>query len=132
MTADRPALRDYVGKTVAIGIRSEDLSEPGPRNDVPEDQRLRSSAMLTEALGSEIVVHFVLQAPAVQTELTQELAEDAHAADTIGTAEAPTGTKFVASFSPRSRVKVGDPVEVGVDTTRVYFFDLGTGLSIRD
>ena len=27
------------------------------------------------------------------------------------------GTKFVASFSPRSRVRPGDPIEVGVDTT---------------
>ena len=35
-----PALRAYIGRDVALGVRSEDLSEPGPRNDVPEDQRL--------------------------------------------------------------------------------------------
>ena len=56
----------YIGRDVALGVRSEDLSEPGPRNDVPEDQRLRSTAKLTEALGSEIVVHFVLDAPPVR------------------------------------------------------------------
>ncbi len=127
---DRPALRDYIGKTVAIGIRSEDLSEPGPRNDVPEDQRLRSNAMLTEALGSEIVIHFCIDAPSVQTEAAKELAEDAHTGDAIVAVEGP-GTKFVASFSPRSRVKPGDPIEVGVDTSRLYFFDLGTGLAIE-
>jgi multiple sugar transport system ATP-binding protein len=38
----------------------------------------------------------------------------------------------VASFSPRSRVKAGDTIEVAVDTSRLYFFDLETGLSIRD
>ena len=67
----------------------------------------------------------------MQTEETKELAEDAHAADKIGTAEQVSGTKFVASFSPRSRVKPGDPIEVGVDTSRMYFFDLETGLAIR-
>ena len=48
-------------------------ASPDPRNDVPEDQRLRSTAKLTEALGSEIVVHFVLDAPPVETEDTKEL-----------------------------------------------------------
>ena len=127
---DRPAIRGYVGKTVAIGIRSEDLSEPTPRNDVPEDQRIRSKAMLTEALGSEIVVHFAIEAASVQTEEAKELAEDAHSEDKIAGVEGP-GTKFVASFSPRSRVKPGDPIEVGVDTSRMYFFDLESGLAIR-
>ena len=128
---DRPAIRGHIGKTVAIGIRSEDLSEPGPRNDVPENQRIRSSALLTEALGSEIVVHFAIEAPSVQTEEAKELAQDAHSDDKIGTAEQVSGTKFVASFSPRSRVKPGNPIEVGVDTSRMYFFDLETGLAIR-
>ena len=127
---ERPELRGYLGKQVAIGIRSEDLSEPGPRNDVPEDQRLRSNALLTEALGSEIVVHFSINAPAIQTEAARELAEDAHTGDGIAAVEGP-GTKFVASFSPRSRVKPGDPIEVGVDTSRMYFFDLESGLAIR-
>jgi multiple sugar transport system ATP-binding protein len=128
---DRPALRGYVGQAVAIGIRSEDMSEPGPRNDVPEDQRLRSSAQLTEALGSEIVVHFLIDAPTVQTEEAKELAADAHVDDKISRPDSAPGTKFVASFSPRSRVRLGDPIEVGVDTSRLYFFDLGSGLAIR-
>ncbi len=98
---------------------------------MPENQRIRSNALLTEALGSEIVVHFSIQAPAVQTEEAKELAEDAHSADKIAGVEGP-GTKFVASFSPRSRVRPGDPIEVGVDTSRMYFFDLDTGLAIRE
>jgi multiple sugar transport system ATP-binding protein len=130
VVAARPALQGYVGRTVAVGVRSEDLSEPGPRNDVPEDRRLQSKALLTEALGSEIVVHFEVPAPAVQTELTKELDEDAGLGDIIQSVEL-AGTKFVASFSPRSTVKVGDPIEVGVDTARLYFFDLDTGLAIR-
>ena len=41
-------------------------------------------------------------------------------------------TPFVASFSPRSRVRADDTIEVTVDTSRLHFFDLATGLSIRD
>ena len=107
--AARPALRDYVGRTVAIGIRSEDLSQPGPRNDVPEDRRLRSTALLTEALGSEIVVHFDVPAPPVRTEDAKELEEDSGMADLTGGAIETAGSKFVASFSPRSRVGPATP-----------------------
>jgi multiple sugar transport system ATP-binding protein len=128
--AARPALRAYVSRTVAVGVRSEDLSEPGPRNEVPPDQRLRSQALLTEALGSEIVVHFEVPALPVQTEDTKELEEDIGLGDITQALEL-AGTKFVASFSPRSKVTLGDPIEVGVDTTRLYFFDLDTGLAIR-
>lgn len=49
--------------------------------------------------------------------------------------EVPTheleGTKFVAAFAPRSRVKIGDTVEVVVDTERMHFFDPETGNAIR-
>jgi multiple sugar transport system ATP-binding protein len=42
------------------------------------------------------------------------------------------GTRFVASFAPRSRVRAGDQVEVVVDTGRMHFFDPETGGAIRD
>jgi multiple sugar transport system ATP-binding protein len=125
-----PALRDHLGRTVAVGVRSEDLSQAGPANDVPAGHRLRTKALLTEALGSEIVVHFEVPAPAVHTEDTKELEQDAGLHDAIGSIEL-AGTKFVASFSPRSAVRPGDDIEVGVDVTRLYFFDLDTGLAIR-
>ncbi len=130
LVAERPALRSYVDRTVAVGVRSEDLFEPGARQDAPPDRRLRSTARLTEALGSEIVVHFEVPAKPVETEDTQELSADAGAYDAIGTIEV-SGTKFVASFSPRSTVRPGDAIEVGVDTSRLYFFDLESGAAIR-
>ncbi len=128
---DRPAIRGYVGKTVAIGIRSEDLSEPTPRNDVPEDQRIRSKAMLTEALGSEIVVHFAIEAAVGADRGGQGAGRGRPLGRQDRRRSRVAGTKFVASFSPRSRVKPGDPIEVGVDTSRMYFFDLESGLAIR-
>ena len=130
--AARPALRGYVGKTVAIGIRSEDLSQPGPRNDVPEDHRLRSTALLTEALGSEIVVHFAVPAPPVQTEDAKELEEDAGMADMIAVGR---GRRHASSSPASARAAGSGPATRSRSAStrrRLYFFDLDTGLAIRE
>ena len=37
----------------------------------------------------------------------------------------------MAAFAPRSRVKIGDTIEVVVDTERMHFFDPETGEAIR-
>ena len=55
-------------------------------------------------------------------------------ARTPHTEDVPTraqGTRFVAAFAPRSRVRIGDEVEVVVDTERMQFFDPDTGMAIR-
>jgi multiple sugar transport system ATP-binding protein len=126
----RPALAGYVAREVAVGIRSEDMEDARLVRDAPADTRLKADVSLVEALGAQIVVHFDLDAPRVVTEDTRLLDKDAH------TDEAPThaevqGTRFVAAFAPRSRVRVGDQVEVVVDTERMHFFDPDTGNAIR-
>jgi multiple sugar transport system ATP-binding protein len=127
----RPGLAGYVSREVAVGIRSEDMEDARLVRDAPPDTRLKASVSLVEALGAQIVVHFDLDAPKVVTEDTKLLDKDAH------TDEAPThaefhGTRFVAAFAPRSRVRVGDQVEVVVDTERMHFFDPDTGSAIGD
>jgi multiple sugar transport system ATP-binding protein len=131
VAAQRPALAAYVSRDVAVGIRAEDMEDARLVRDAPADTRLKAEVSLVEALGAQIVVHFEIDAPKVVTEDTKLLEKDAH------TDEAPThaevqGTRFVASFAPRSRVKVGDQVEVVVDTERMHFFDPETGAAIRD
>ena len=37
----------------------------------------------------------------------------------------------MASFAPRSRVRIGDEIEVVVDTERLHFFDPETSEAIR-
>ena len=126
--AAAPALAAYAGRDVAVGIRSEDMEDARIARDAPEDARLRAKVVLTEALGSEIVVHFLVDVPKVVTEDTQALAKDAGVQEA---GQVRDETKFVASFAPRSRVRHGDDIEVVVDTERLYFFDTGTGLAIR-
>jgi len=125
----RPALRGYIGRAVAVGIRPEDM-EDAELSEAPEGGRLTSRAELVEAMGSDVLVHFTVEAGAVVTEDTKELARDA-GSDVLGELETPH-TVVVARFSPRTQVKVGDAVEVRVDTTRLHFFDLDTSASIWD
>ena len=128
VTSARPALASYDGRDVAIGIRSEDMEDAGLAR-MAGTARLKTSVSLTEALGSEIVVHFPVDAPRVVTEDTLALEEDA------GTEDAPkanAANTWVASFSPRSRVRPGDAVEIAIDEERLHFFDTETGLAIRD
>ena len=128
LLADHPALQNYVGRKVAVGIRSEDMEDARIARGVEDTSRLQAKVTNTEALGSEIVVHFNVDAPRVVTEDTKLLEKD------LGTQEVPhheDATRFVASFAPRSRVRIGDEIEVVVDTERIHLFDPDTGNTIR-
>jgi multiple sugar transport system ATP-binding protein len=125
-----PALRDYDGKTVVVGIRPEDLEDAGLSADAPDNRRLRGNVALREALGSEIMVHFTVDAPPALTEDVRELAHDVDAAVGQGLSEGDSETTVVGRFGARSRVRVGEPIEVAVDTRALHFFDTESGLGI--
>jgi multiple sugar transport system ATP-binding protein len=129
----RPALTDYEGKRVILGIRPEDIEDAELASDTPSDRRLRGSVELREALGSEIMVHFRVDAHPAQTEDTKELAEDVHgdAADAAHAAD-EGGAIIVGRFGARSRVREGDTIEAAVDTRSLHFFDPDTGLGIYE
>jgi multiple sugar transport system ATP-binding protein len=131
VAAQRPGLAAYVARDVAVGIRSEDMEDARLVRDAPADTRLKAVVSLVEALGATIVVHFEVDAPKVVTEDTKLLEKDAHI-DEAPAHQEVQGTKFVASFAPRSRVRAGDDIEVVVDTERMHFFDPESGAAIRD
>src|SRR5262249_24414667 len=60
--AAHPELKSIEGKTVVLGIRPEDLEDIVRAGDVPVGHRLKGNVELTEALGSEIMVHFSIDA----------------------------------------------------------------------
>jgi multiple sugar transport system ATP-binding protein len=127
---DHPALANWVDREIAVGVRSEDMDDANlVRGGAPENSTLDATVSLTEALGSEIVVHFDLDVPKVVTEDTKLLDKDSGADDTGLHTEK---TRFVASFAPRSRVRINDTIKVVVDTERLHFFDPSTGLAVRD
>jgi multiple sugar transport system ATP-binding protein len=124
----RSALKDYVGKEVVIGIRPEDMEDAEIVGAEP-GLTLRATADLVEAMGSDVLVHFPIEARPVVTDDTKELAEETGMIGASG-AHQPGVTTLVGRFSPRTRVFEGQPVVVRVDTARLHFFDPGTGSSI--
>jgi multiple sugar transport system ATP-binding protein len=130
--SSRPGLRTYEGKTVVLGIRPEHLEDAAIVTDAPSEQRIKGKVELTEALGSEVMVHFGVDAPPAVTEDVRELAQDLgteHAVSEEGEAD---HTTMVGRFNARSKVKEGETVEVAVDTRSLHFFDPETGLGIYD
>jgi multiple sugar transport system ATP-binding protein len=132
--ASRPALASFEGKDVVLGIRPEDLEDATLAPDTAADHRLSGKVTLTEALGSEIMVHFAVEASQAATEEMRELAKDVGDERVVAQLEegGPPTAAFVGRFGARSRVKIGDTVDVAVDSRALHFFDPETGLGIYD
>jgi multiple sugar transport system ATP-binding protein len=125
----RPALRRYVGRSVVLGIRPEDLEDVELAGDGSE--RLQGEVKLREALGSEIIVHFAVNARPAFTEDVRELARDV--GEDIRAEDAARGeTTLVGRFGARSRVREGETAPVAVDTRSLHFFDPESGVGIYD
>ena len=132
LVAARPALKGYEGREVVLGIRPEHLEDAALAGDVPADRRLRGKVQLKEALGSEIMVHFEVDAPPALTDDVRELAQDLGDERVVHQEEAPPETTMVGRFGARSKVEPGDDVEAAVDTRSLHFFDPETSLGIYD
>jgi multiple sugar transport system ATP-binding protein len=132
LVARRPALAAYDGRQIVVGIRPEHLEDAALVPDAPGDRRLRGTVQLREALGSEIMVHFLVDARPALTEDVRELAQDVGDERVVQQAEPPGETTMVGRFGARSQVKEGETAEVVVDTSSLHFFDPETSLGIYD
>ncbi len=114
----RPGLAAYAGKDVVVGMRPEHLPAAKPDWTGPT---LVGKVDLVEALGSELVVHFTIDANRVIAEGAVEKDE----AEAVGEGEG------VARVEAKTPVKVGDMMTFGIDIEDMQFFDPKTGLAIR-
>jgi multiple sugar transport system ATP-binding protein len=130
--AAHPTLESFVGSTVILGIRPEDLEDAALAPETPADRRLRGTVQLRESLGSEVMVHLQVDATPALTEDVRELAQDMDAVAVRGLDEGVTETTIVGRFGARSRVREGEVAEVAVDTRTLHFFDPESGLGIYD
>jgi multiple sugar transport system ATP-binding protein len=126
----RPRLKGMGGQRVILGIRPEDMEDAALEPDHPQDRRMRAEVDLTEAMGSEVYVHFEVDAPRVLTEDTKELLEDRGEGEQEIEEAAEDNAQFVARFHPTTRARMGEGIEIVVDTNRLHFFDVETGESI--
>ena len=128
----RPGLAAYVGRQIVLGIRPEDLEDAALATSTPSGQRLHGKTDLTEALGSEIMVHFSIEGRPAMTDDVRELAQDVGDERAIEQAADSGTAALVGRFGARSRVRPGQEVEIAVDTRSLHFFDPETGLGIYD
>jgi multiple sugar transport system ATP-binding protein len=146
VVADRPGIKAYEGKRVIVGIRPENMEDASIMPVIPEDRRMHVEIVLREALGSEVLVHFSIDAPPVLTEDTRELVADTGMsveqlditsgldflrAGGGSRAEIESST-FVARLDPRTRATERQPLELAIDTARMHFFDPETRLGIYE
>jgi multiple sugar transport system ATP-binding protein len=124
VVATRPKLRDYVGRPVALGIRPEDLDDLDA--EPPDDRRLDVVVDIREDMGSEIYLHFAVDAAPVTAESLREVVGD----EAIAAAEEQThhhGSPFVARVQRGSSAREREKARLTVDTARLHFFDPGSG-----
>ena len=127
----RPALEGYVGRTVLLGIRPEDIEDVRVAPDAPADRRIRTVCVLSESLGAEVLVYFEVEATGVVPVELDAGALNGAAEHVPPTRRKTDGTsRFVARVSPRAPSAERSPVELAVDTRRLYFFDPETGLAV--
>jgi multiple sugar transport system ATP-binding protein len=108
-------------------MRPEDFDDaPG----APAGRRLSVTVDIKEDMGSEVFVHFAVDAPVVRAEeLREVLGEEALAAADEQTHH--HGTSFVARLPRSTTAAEGSRIELALKPEGLHFFDLDTGEAIR-
>jgi len=119
------ALAAYEGREVGLGVRPEHVGSG--------DAVLHGRVVLSEALGSERLVHAELAAEPVVTEEVLEVAvdTDASVAEGLASEARERRTVFVGRYDTSFRADPGVAIEIHIDAAKAHFFDLERGLAIR-
>jgi multiple sugar transport system ATP-binding protein len=95
-------LKEYVGKTIILGIRPEDFEDASLQSDVPSDRRLKVDVDLLEPLGAEVMLYFNTGATGVvSSAVAADVGEDA--AVHFGAAARETTSHACVHVSARTR-----------------------------
>jgi len=109
-----PGLVGYAGKPIVLGIRPESLPAANGNAEAP----VAAVVELVEALGSELQVHFSIDAKRV-------IAEGPSDADELTTSGAG-----VARVAPHVEAKLGATIRFALDVDALHFFDPDSGGAI--
>ena len=115
--AQHPALEQYQGQGVVLGIRPENMQDAALAHEADPQAVIQLPVKLREELGSEVQIHGAIGTAA---HTSGGEAEDVRSLATM-----------VARMDPRTAIKEGDVARVLVDTAALHFFDRTSGASIR-
>jgi multiple sugar transport system ATP-binding protein len=119
-----------VGRKVIVGIRPSDFEDAAFAD--ASWAKIPVTAGVTEELGSEVHVIFTIDAPPVDHPSISDAARgDGEEEDEAGVVALAGGKSlWTARVSARSAVRPGTSLELGIDTSRLHFFDPDTGLAL--
>ena len=119
-------IRELGGRDVVVGIRAEDIYPASVRPDLPT---MDATVELVEALGSGVMAHLRVDAPAARHPETTGAAplesDEGSLNDALG-----SQPNLVAQFPPRVILKLQDTVPVAIDPGALHFFDEETGAAL--
>ena len=125
MLSERPALRAYAGRRVAVGIRPEEVREASGWDGA----RVRGRVLLVEALGAEQLVHIEIAAtPLERADLVDAAAPDP--GPSLGVEDLERAVTLLGRFDRHLLLTPGEAVEVAIDPRLLHFFDLETGAAV--
>ena len=102
--ANNPALKEYIGQEVIVGIRPECLyDDPAHVSSMP-DSVIDTTVEVTELMGAEIYLYLSFE----------------------GQEDATNGKNIIARVSSRSTSRAGDKIQIAIETNRMHIFDKDT------
>ncbi len=102
--ANNPALKEYIGQEVVIGIRPECLHDDPVHVDSMPDSTIDATVEVTELMGAEIYLYLSFD----------------------GIEDATNGKNIIARVSARSASRAGDSIKIAFEATRMHIFDKDT------
>jgi multiple sugar transport system ATP-binding protein len=123
-------LAAYEGREVVLGIRPEAVDVS--LNGVAAGRELTLPIVLTEALGSDLLVHLDVDAPAVVTGDMLSGLDKLTEAEAESTASVAAGhARMTVRLAPSVSARPGESIRLKVELERLHFFDPETQAAIR-
>jgi multiple sugar transport system ATP-binding protein len=117
-----PGLENRTNEELVLGIRPT-ATEAAAKAGSDPDRTMRLTVEVDENLGSETFIHHTLHVrPVVTPDIEELLADTGRSPEELGDT-----TDFVARISSDVPIEKGAPVDVVIDTSKLYFFDPHTG-----
>jgi multiple sugar transport system ATP-binding protein len=126
---EHPALEKYLGRTVVVGIRPENLEDAALVPEASPEAVLDVSVELREELGAEVNAYCTVGVPPLQVAAVAIGDSEPDAAEIE---EVPQIPAIIARLDPRTAICEGERARIHVDLDSLHFFDPDTGDSLRE